>query len=241
MPWVRATLCTWVLLLSTAGSALAGGAGGGSALGSEPIPMKTKEELPSRTPPIIEIGPDFLGTGNIGPGIELPTGAVWQPALWVFGDLRTATQYFDNGPEEEVQEWVTRLELFFNVQLTATERLLFGVSPLRRNANFTGYRRKPDGPNGFSEFNFDTTALFFEGEFGEIFPNLDPDDTGSLDIGFSIGRQALFFQEGMMMDDTIDFPRADARHDRAAGPFAGHAAHAALRMGRYRAGQQRSR
>lgn len=180
------------------------GAGAGSALSTEPIPMKTKEELPSRTPPIIEIGPDFLGTGNIDPGIELPTGAVWQPAIWVFGDLRSAIQYFDNGPDEETQEWVTRLELFANLQLTATERLLIGVSPLRRDGNFTGYRREPDDANWFSEFNFDTTTLFFEGEFGEIFPNLDPDDTGSLDVGFSIGRQSIFFQEGMMINDTID-------------------------------------
>ena len=46
-----------------------------SALSDEPIPLKTEEELPERTPPLIEIGPDFLGTGNIPPGIELPTGA----------------------------------------------------------------------------------------------------------------------------------------------------------------------
>ena len=59
--------------------------------------MLSEEDLPERTPPIVEIGPAFLGTGNIPKGIELPTGAIWTPLLWVFGDYWTALNYFDNG------------------------------------------------------------------------------------------------------------------------------------------------
>lgn len=175
-----------------------------SEFSDEPIPMKTEEELPERTPPIIEIGPDFLGTGNIPEGIELPTGAVWTPALWVFGSYRTALQYFDSGSGAEQQEWANRLDLFANLHLTPTERLLFGVSPLRDQGQFTGCARKPDDRDCEQHANFDVTTLFFEGEFGEIFPDLDPSDSRSLDVGFSIGRQQLFFQEGMMVNDTVD-------------------------------------
>ncbi len=175
-----------------------------SEFSDEPIPMVSEDELPARTPPLIEIGPDFLGSGNIPEGIELPTGAVWTPALWVFGNARTAVQYFDNGPGEEQQEWVNRLDLFANLHLTPTERILFGVSPLRDEGEFTGCQRKPDAPDCFSSFNFDVTTFFAEGEFGEIFPNLDPSDSKSLDIGFSVGRQQLFFQEGMLVNDTVD-------------------------------------
>ena len=177
----------------------------GSALSTKPIPMKKDSELPSRTPPLIEIGPRFLDSGNIDPGITLPTGAVWQPALWVFGNYRTALQYFDSGPGPENQEWANRLDLVANLKLSATERIVLGVSPLRRDGQFTGYTRKGEQQDSFtSEFNANVTTLFFEGEFGEIFPNLDPDDRLGLDIGFSVGRQPLFFQEGIMINDTID-------------------------------------
>lgn len=204
--WVAAAavaLAAAVEFTDAAHAADAGPGGSGSALSTEPIPMKRKEEFPERTPPIIETQP-FLGTGNIDPGIILPTGAAWQPALWVFGDSRTAVQYFDSGPGPENQEVVTRLDLFFNAQMTATERLLLGFSPLRRDTKFTGYRREPGESEFFSEFNLDVTTLFFEGEFGEIFPNLDPRDTGALDVGFSVGRQPLLIQEGMMINDTLD-------------------------------------
>ena len=186
-------------------SAGAFAAGSGSALSTEPIPMKKAHELPARTPPLLEIGPRFLDTGNIDAGFELPTGAVWQPALWVFGGYRTALQYFDNGPGQDTQEWANRLDLFANLQCTATERILLGVSPLRRDGSFTGYTRKGSRPDSFnSEFNANITTLFFEGELGEIFPNLDPDDRRGLDIGISVGRQPLFFQEGIMINDTVD-------------------------------------
>ncbi len=177
----------------------------GSALSDEPIPLKDLEQLPERTPPIIEIGPAFLGTGNIPKGIELPTGAVWTPALWVFGDFRTALNYFDDGVAKPIFESAGRLDLFANLQLSGTERFLLGVSPLRDEAAFTSYVFEPDENEGFkNELNTDITTLFFEGEFGEIFPNLDPEDTGAWDFGFAVGRQPIFFQEGMMFNDTFD-------------------------------------
>ncbi|RDD62232.1 hypothetical protein [Ferruginivarius sediminum] len=177
----------------------------GSELSDEPIPMATEDDLPARTPPLIEIGPDFLGTGNLPKGIELPTGAVWNPALWVFGSYRTALNYFDDGRNPETTEWANRLDLFANLRLTGTERILFGMSPLRDESEFSGYTFDSEVEEGWdNEFNADITTLFFEGEIVEIFPDLDPDDSGALDLGFSVGRQPLFFQEGMMVNDTQD-------------------------------------
>jgi len=194
-------LAVSLMIVSETDSAVAAS----SELSDEPIPLKNIEQLPKRTPPLIEIGPDFLGTGNIPRGIELPTGAVWTPALWVFGDYRTSMNYFNNGNDDDISEWVNRLDLFVNLQLTGTERLLLGVSPLHRRNEFSGYFWESEENDGWaSEVNRHVTALFFEGEFGEIFPNLDINDRGTLDVGFSIGRQAMFFQEGIMFDDTID-------------------------------------
>jgi len=187
----------------------AGGIGTAGAapkkLKDERIPMVAPEDLPPRTAPIIEIGPDFLAPGDLPGGVELPTGAVWNPALWVFGNYRTAVQHFDGGRGPAVTEWANRLDLFANLRLSGTERILFGMSPLRDEGEFTGYTFEPDDDEGFDNaFSGDITRLFFEGEIVEIFPKLDPGDEGVLDIGFSIGRQPVFFQEGMMANDVMD-------------------------------------
>lgn len=180
--------------------------GAGGELSDEPIPMATEEDLPERAAPPIEIGPKFLGTGNLPEGIELPTGAVWNPAFWVFGNYRTALGYFDDGHDEEVVEWANRLDLFGHLELSGTERLLIGVSPLSEGGRFSGYTFEPDAAEGTdNETNGEITRFFFEGEIGEIFPRLDPRDRGIFDVGFSIGRQPLFFQEGIMInDDMVD-------------------------------------
>ena len=49
-----------------------------------------------------------------------------------------------------------------------------------------------------------SSRCIFEGEFGEIFPRLDDGDFGRTDVGFSVGRQPLQFQEGMLIEDSID-------------------------------------
>ena len=194
-------------LLLAAGCAVTG-AGAAQAevkvLSDEPIPYKG-DALPARARPLFEIGPALLGTGPLDPGIELPTGAVWQPALWVFGQYRTAVDVYKNGDDTEVQEWANRLDLFANLRLSGTERVLVGFSPLRDGDRFSGYHRRPESRRGFDdEFSGEPTALFFEGELGEIFPDADPFDAGGLDLGFTVGRQQLLFQEGLLINDTVD-------------------------------------
>ena len=159
-----------------------------------------------RPKPLLELGAPFLGTGKIEQGIELPTGAVWQPQFVVFGTYRTAVQVFDNGIDTQA-EWANRLDLFGNLQLSGTERLLVGIRPLDDDNVFTGYYFKPDDADldGFENgTSLELSTLFFEGDVGEIFPNADPTDRGSLDLGFSIGRQPLFYQEGLLINDDID-------------------------------------
>lgn len=179
---------------------------GASELSDEPKPLLTEDELPERTAPIIEIGPDFLGTGNLPKGWVLPTGAVWQPALWVFGSSRSSYNFVENRNDgDDLSELATRLDLFANLQLSGTERFLFGISPFRSGGSFTNYQFSPSEGDGTNEhFSLELTTAFFEGELGEIFPGLDPEDTGAYDISFSIGRQPIFFQEGALVNDTID-------------------------------------
>lgn len=177
-----------------------------SRLSDKPQPYLSDEDLPKRTPPLLEIGDLFLGRGNLAPGFELPTGAVWQPRFWVYGTTRTTLQTFDAGRGgDHVTEFANRLDLFGNLQLTGTERVLIGVTPFHRDASFSGYTFEPDEGDGTdNELNFRIRTLFFEGDIAELFPRWDITDSTTNDIGFSIGRQQVVFQDGVLINDTID-------------------------------------
>lgn len=195
-----------VVLLSLGASPLLRGAST-SRLSDEAIPLQT-EDFPERPAPIVELGENpFLGSGYIGPGFEIPTGAQWQPLFIVYGQYRSALQTFDSGLDGGyVAEWSNRLDLFGNLYLTPTERINIGFRPLDDDNEFTGYRFDDNSnDHGWVDrLNAEINTLFFEGDFGEIFPNLDPTDTKSLDYGFSVGRQPLLLQDGVILNDEID-------------------------------------
>ncbi len=167
--------------------------------------------VPERPRAILELGDPFLGTGTLGRGFTLPTGAVWQPSLLVYGTFLAAVQ----GREVQqtgagFREIPARANLFANLFLTPTERVVIGIRPLDQNGAFTGYtlQARPIGslPEEFkSELNATIRTLFFEGDLGEIFPNLDRDDSRGFDVYFSVGRQPLAFQDGLLInEDMVD-------------------------------------
>ncbi len=180
-----------------------------SRLPDEQIPLQL-EGFPKRPGFLIELGNPYLGTGRIKKGFRLPTGAVWQPTLIAFGTLRAAVQSFESpapAAATRTSELATRLDLFFNLQLSGTERLVVGFRPLDADGRFTRYIFEPSPPGGDrsrDELDGDLETLYFEGDFGEIFPNFDERDFGRSDIGFAIGRQPLLFQDGMLIEDSID-------------------------------------
>jgi hypothetical protein len=175
-------------------------------LSEEPIPYQVVPERPALP---LELGCKFLGRGNLPKGIELPTGAVWTPCLWVFGTFRTALQTYEAvGPAGRNSEWVNRLDAFANLQLTTTEKCIIGVAPLDKNrfTNFTRYSFESNQglEGGQSEFGLYVRTLFCEGDFGSLFPALDPKGVNLIDYGFSFGRQQITFQEGIMINDFLD-------------------------------------
>ncbi len=177
----------------------------GLRLPDQPVPYLADEELPARAAPLLELGGDFLGTGKLKPGFGLPTGAVWQPRLWVYGTQRTALQHYRAGSGPAVSEWMNRLDLFGNLQLTGTERILIGFTPFHEDDQFTGQVFEPGSERGFkNNLNLDIQTLFFEGDLAELFPRWDYRDSTSNDLGFSIGRQEIVFQDGILIADTLD-------------------------------------
>lgn len=165
------------------------------------------QPIPKRPDLLLQWNEEFLNSGFLEQGICTPTGAVWRPSLWVFGTYRTGVNYFDNGSGNPVAEFANRLDLFSQLNLSGTERILFGIRPLDEEVgsrrDFTGYDfRNGDELDGW---NGDVQTLFFEGDFGEIFPRLDPSESRTLDYGFSVGRQPMLFQQGLMVnEDMID-------------------------------------
>jgi hypothetical protein len=189
----------------------------------EAAPPLNPSVVPPRPPPLIELGDKFFGTGALQRGFTLPTGAVWTPNFTVFGTYRSAVQAFhdpltESGPlaadfkDKTRSEWANRLDVFGNLQLSGTERLLVGLRPLDdatfakpAQAKYFGYQFSPDTTDGWVyKFKAEPTTLFFEGDIGQIFPRLDPMGTSPWDIGFSVGRQPLLYQDGLLLDDDID-------------------------------------
>ena len=170
---------------------------------------KGGKELPERPKLAIEWGNGFLSTGNLHPGYQVPViGAVWQPRFWAYAINRTAFQTFDNGRNgaERETEIANRLDVFANLQLTGTEKILLGIRPTDNNRpnRFTRYTFKGADEGFNDEFGFNVETLFFEGDVGSLFPFLDKKGSRPLDLGFTVGRQPIIFQEGILISDTID-------------------------------------
>lgn len=173
---------------------------------SSPIPT---DRLPARPELAVEVGNGFLDTGKLDEGFEVPIiGAVWQPRLWAYAINRTAFQSYNNGAPGNVRETeiANRLDLFVNLQLTGTEKLLVGLRSLDNNRpdKFTRYTFSGRNEGFNEELNLGLETLFFEGDIGSLFPFLDQAGLKPIDYGFTVGRQPVIFQEGILINDTID-------------------------------------
>ncbi|MFQ5764767.1 MAG: hypothetical protein ACE5GT_07560 [Rhodospirillales bacterium] len=179
------------------------------ALKEEVVPFKTVGDIPFRPALFIELGDPFLDTGQLDAGFEVPIlGAVWQPRLWSYFIYRTTVQSFDNGAPGRLRdtEWANRLDFFANLQLTGTEKILLGLRPVDNNqpTRFTRYTFDGADEDFKNELNLDVETLFFEGDVGSLIPNLDKAGLRPIDFGFSVGRQPITFQEGIIINDTVD-------------------------------------
>ena len=172
-------------------------------LSDEPIGLNS---IPPRPPLILEWNEQFFDSGWLEQGVVLPTGAVWRPSIWIFGQFRSAFQYQDaTARSRREADWANRLNLFGQLNLTGTERVVVGLRPLDEEVGnrrvFSGYDfhegKSTDGWNG------DFQTLFFEGDFGEIFPCLDLLDQRGLDFGFSVGRMPLSAQQGLLINEDL--------------------------------------
>ncbi|MCF8481721.1 MAG: hypothetical protein K9H25_14940 [Rhodospirillum sp.] len=175
-----------------------------AALSDTYIPLAGQDVVGQRTAPIVEIGNPFLGTGRLSEPVEIFTGAVWTPSIQIFGSYRAAIQGVDDERGKPYVELVNRLDLFGNLQLSGTERILVGFTPLNDGGKFTRYV-VAGGDEGFhSEHGAHLTAAFAEFQVDQVFPFLDPWGGGFLDVNVAAGRQLIEAQDGMLVNDTMD-------------------------------------
>lgn len=175
-----------------------------SRYSDKPPGLKDRKLLPNRPKPIFETGQDYVNEGPYGYEFELPTGMVVSPGLVLFGNLNTGLEITDNGVADTTAEWVTKLDLFMNLTLSGTERILVGISPMEREGGpRSRYQFQPNS-EWKGEANLRLTTAFFEGELSEMFPHLDLLGRLPLDYEIAIGRQRVIIQDGLLINDTMD-------------------------------------
>ena len=182
---------------------------GVQTLKDEYVPFQGAGQIPDRPRLHIELGDGFLDTGQLSAGFKVPIlGAVWQPRLWNYVFNRSVIQSFDDGAEgrDRDTEISNRLDYYANLQLTGTEKILLGLRPTDNNSpgRFTRYTFDGSDKDFKNELNLDIETLFFEGDVGSLAPNLDKAGLTPIDFGFSLGRQPITFQEGIIINDTVD-------------------------------------
>jgi hypothetical protein len=157
--------------------------------------------------PLIEWGYPMYSEGEFGSGINI-VGAknLVRPQFLVYGDWRTVLAANDNGEVENAQ-LASQLNLEFDLNLTATERLHMFVKPLddgkQTRLELGGTPVDDVDGNGFqAELDFDPETFFFEGDWGYIQSGLT-DKYTTFDLPFAVGLVPLFLQNGLWVNDAF--------------------------------------
>jgi len=134
--------------------------------------------------------PDWLGSKNL-----------LAPQLLVYGDWRTAVAYNDNGGIEQATI-ATRLNLDFDLRLTATERVHVFMRPLDRGGKFTRLDLGGENHQFEDELDANIDTLFFEGDVGSILAGFSNEES-KFDLPIAIGLMPLLFQNGVWLEDAF--------------------------------------
>ena len=153
--------------------------------------------------PLIELFRPIYREGPFQEGSDVVGGTnLVAPAFSIFGDLRTAVAYNDNGAKE-VALAAARLNLDVDLRLTATERIHAFVRPIDQDGNFSRYEfagGDEDDDNTSLDLNLET--LFFEGDVGSILGGVS-ESWSDLDLPFAVGLTPLLFQNGVWVEDAF--------------------------------------
>ncbi len=155
--------------------------------------------------PALEWGLPFYLNGPIPPsGTTLGLTNLTQPKFYVYGDYRTALAYNQNATNEQTV-WASRVNLDFDLAITATERFHIFWGPLDERQEFSsviydnGQLSTNDAWDGWDER---TDTAYFEGDLGAILGGLGG-FYPKLDLPFAVGLIPLVYQNGIWMEDAF--------------------------------------
>lgn len=161
-----------------------------------------KYEVPTERP-WLELGIPFYDTGLLPRGGAAIFGAsnLTHPAFYVYGDYRIGMAAGRNvlGRTDNIAH---RLNLDFDLRLTATERFHAFIGPLNKAAQFS-QARFIDGRVEFDpNFNLIPVTGFFEGDLGAIAGGFQGRST-TQHLPVAAGLVPLLFQNGIWMEDAV--------------------------------------
>jgi hypothetical protein len=155
--------------------------------------------------PLIEWGMPLYDTGPVPPPSDKcgPTNPTL-PRFYLYGDYRAAAAYnSQNGSDKGVL--ANRLNLEWDLWLTATERFHMFTGPFQDGNDFMRFELEDGETTFFSETNFfdeQTDTLFFEGDLGYMVGGWTG-QYASFDMPVAVGLIPLLFQNGVWMEDAI--------------------------------------
>ncbi len=163
-----------------------------------------------RPRPPVELGLRLYDRGAYAPrptafGAKDPM----MPAFMMFGDLRLAGAYNDNGVaglngKTEQSTIAARLNLDMDLQLTPTERIHAFTRPFDKNGSFTRDDISGKVKDKFTHnFDFNLDTLFFEGDLGAMAQGWTG-KTNGVDLPIAIGRFPVVTQNGIWIEDAMD-------------------------------------
>ncbi len=157
--------------------------------------------------PLIELGRGVYRNGVVPRSYSfLGKKNLITPGFTLFGDFRTAVAANDNGAGDTKYVWANRLNLDFDLRLTATERIHAFWGPLDEDGRFTRVESITDGRDQlrfFEEFDDDFDTFFFEGDLGYIYGGMT-DQWAPFDLPFVAGKFPLLFQNGVWINDAVE-------------------------------------
>ncbi len=153
--------------------------------------------------PLLELGRTIYQEGPFRDGFQfMGEKNIFDPALAVYGEWRTAVAFNDNRNVEKGLV-ATRLDLDVDLKLTATERLHALFRPLDQGGQFTRYEfAGNDRKQGDTRIDANLQTMFFEGDVGSIASGF-MDSYVSFDLPISGGLMPLLFQNGVWLDDAF--------------------------------------
>ncbi len=159
------------------------------------------KQLNANQRPLLELGRPWYQLGQLSPGSSiLGFHNNVNPQFLIFGDYRQAIAS-NTVDGDNVSQLAFELNTFWNLSLTSTERLVWGISPFDNGARNTSWLFDDDQFDFETDFDFDFGYL--EGDLGAIFGGFTG-KTLPFDAPFAIGQAPILIQNGIWANDALE-------------------------------------